>query len=87
MSTIAMIKNKSNEKRTKHLDVRFNMIRELVEKLVIVVRHLTSQEMTSDILTKALAPAPFLHLRKKILGLNVKLVETVKRFIAMSVRQ
>ena len=87
MSTIAMIKNKSNGKRTKHLGVRFNMIRELVENLVIVVRHLTSKEMTSDILTKALAPAPFIHLRKKILGLNVKIVRTVKRHVAMLLGQ
>ena len=81
LSTIAMIKNKSNGKRTKHLEVRFNMIRELVEKMVIVVKHLTSKDMTSDILTKSLAPAAFIHLRKKILGLHVKIVNAVRRIL------
>ena len=81
LSTIAMIKNKSNGKRTKHLEVRFNMIRELVEKMVIVVKHLTSKDMTSDILTKSLAPAAFIHLRKKILGLHVKIVNAVRKIL------
>ena len=32
------------------------------------MEHLPTKEMTSDILTKALAPTPFLYLRKKLLG-------------------
>jgi len=67
-STISMIKNKCNGKRTKHIDVRYNMIRELCAKMIIIMTYLASKEMTSDTLTKALAPAPFIHLRKKIMG-------------------
>jgi hypothetical protein len=67
-STISMIKNKCNGKRTKHIDVRYNMIRELCAKMIIIMTYLASKDMTSDTLTKALAPAPFIHLRKKIMG-------------------
>ena len=67
-STISMIKNKCNGKRTKHIDVRYNLIRELCEKMVISMNYLASGDMTSDTLTKSLAPGPFNHLRKKIMG-------------------
>jgi len=69
MSTIAMIKNKSNGKRTKHIEVRYNLIREQVQKLIIQMRHLPTKEMTSDMLSKPLAPGPFTYLRTKILGM------------------
>jgi len=74
-STIAMIKNKSNGKKTKHIEVRYNLIREQVEKLVIKMQHLSSKDMTSDMLTKPLAPGPFIHLRKKILGMLARLLK------------
>jgi len=67
-STISMIKNKCNGKRTKHIDVRYNLIRELCEQMVIAMTYLASGDMTSDTLTKSLSPAPFVHLRKKIMG-------------------
>lgn len=73
MSTIAMIKNKCNGKRTKHIEVRYNLIREQVQKLVIEMRHLPTKEMTSDMLSKALAPGPFIHLRNKILGMATRI--------------
>jgi len=52
-STISMIKNKCNGKRTKHIDVRYNLIRELCEKMVIAMNYLASGDMTSDTLTKS----------------------------------
>ena len=67
-STISMIKNKCNGKRTKHIDVIYNLIREICEKIVISMNYLASGDMTSDTLTKSLAPGPFNHLRKKIMG-------------------
>ena len=72
-STISMIKNKCNGKRTKHIDVRYNLIRELVSQMVIIMQHLASKDMPSDMLTKPLAPAPFVHLRKNILGVCERL--------------
>ena len=69
MSTIAMINNDSNGQKTKHIAIRFNLIREQVRGLAIQLQHLPTKEMTSDILTKALDPKPFAHLRRKLLGM------------------
>jgi len=76
-STIAMIKNRSNGKKTKHIEVRYNLIREQVEKMVIKMQHLSTKDMTSDMLTKPLAPGPFVHLRKKILGMFIRVIRRV----------
>ena len=48
MSTIAMINNDSNSNKTKHIEIRFNLIREQVLKLIIHLQHLATKEMTSD---------------------------------------
>jgi len=71
-STIAMIENQSNTQRTKHIDIRYNMIREQVIQQVIRMEHLATTEMTSDALTKALAPTSFLHLRPRLLGMLIR---------------
>jgi hypothetical protein len=69
MSTIHIINNDCNGQKTKHVDIRYNLVREQVQMNHIKMEHLPTKEMTSDILTKALAPTPFLYLRKKLLGM------------------
>ena len=69
MSTITMINNDCNGQKTKHIAIRLNLIREQVQNLIIQLEHLPTTEMTSDILTKALDPKPFAHLRAKLLGM------------------
>ena len=71
MSTISMIKNKSNGKRTKHVELRYTIIRDHVTNKLIAVEWMPTKEMTADILTKALSPEPFEHLRTKLLGMCV----------------
>ena len=71
MSTISMIKNKSNGKKTKHIEVRYNLIREQVDKKIIAIKWIETNNMTSDILTKPLPPAAFTHNRPSLLGMNV----------------
>ena len=71
MSTIVMIKNKPNGKRTKQVELRYTIIRDHVTNKIIAVEWMPTTEMTADILTKALAPAPFRHLRSKLLGMAI----------------
>ena len=59
MSTISMIKNKSNGKKTKHVEIRYNMIRDQVSIQVIATEWMPTKDMTSDMFTKALSSAPF----------------------------
>lgn len=51
---IAMAKNPVNHERTKHIDIRYNFVREKVEDKTIVVKYLETTEMLADILTKGL---------------------------------
>ena len=72
MSTIQIVNQPGlpgNNGRTKHIALRYNVIREQVERQIITLQHLAGIDMPSDLLTKALGPAPFLHLRPRILGM------------------
>jgi hypothetical protein len=73
-STIAMISNPGNGQKTKHIDVRYNFIREQVMRKAITMQHLGTKDMTSDALTKGLSKVPFLHLRPKLLGMSASKV-------------
>ncbi|PHT33983.1 hypothetical protein CQW23_25783 [Capsicum baccatum] len=53
-STIAMTKNPAFHRRTKHIDIRFHFIRELVEKEEIMMKFWNTNEQVADIFTKAL---------------------------------
>jgi hypothetical protein len=69
MSTIHIINNDCNSQKKKHIDIRYNLVREQVQKNQITMQHLGTKDMTSDILTKAVGPTTFFHLRKKLLGM------------------
>ena len=69
LSTISLIVNKGNGQRSKHIDLRYNFVREQVVEKVLAMIHLPGVDMTSDILTKPLGPTAFLHLRPKLLGM------------------
>mmetsp|Transcript_9724 Transcript_9724/g.9805 ORF Transcript_9724/g.9805 Transcript_9724/m.9805 type:complete len:420 (+) Transcript_9724:643-1902(+) len=67
-STIAMLNNDCHGSKTKHIDIRYNLIREQVQKGTIQLVYCPTEDMISDILTKPLAPKPFLRLKPKLLG-------------------
>eukprot|EP00607_Mallomonas_marina_P008932 CAMPEP_0182421592 /NCGR_PEP_ID=MMETSP1167-20130531/6995_1 /TAXON_ID=2988 /ORGANISM="Mallomonas Sp, Strain CCMP3275" /LENGTH=545 /DNA_ID=CAMNT_0024598843 /DNA_START=210 /DNA_END=1847 /DNA_ORIENTATION=+ len=67
-STIAMLNNDCHGAKTKHIDIRYNLIREQVQRGVIKLVYCPTEDMISDILTKPLAPKPYLRLKPKILG-------------------
>jgi len=69
LSTIAMINNPAHGKRTRHLEIRFNMIREHIQNGNVTMQYLSTDRMTSDILTKALAKLQFENIRPLILGM------------------
>lgn len=49
-----LIKNPTYYKRTKHIDTRYHYIREVVEKEIIVVKSLCTNDMIADVVTKGL---------------------------------
>ena len=68
-STIHLFNRQSNAHKTKHISLRYNFIREQIHNGHITIEYLPTENMTSDILTKALGPTSFLHLRTKLLGM------------------
>jgi hypothetical protein len=67
-STINIMYKKGNEARTKHIDLRFNIIREFIQQKKVTVKHLQTDYMIADTLTKPLSGPSFL--RHKIRLMN-----------------
>ena len=67
-STIKLISKPGNGNKTKHIDLRFNFIRDQVAQSTIQIEYLPTTEMISDILTKPLGTSSFVYLRSLLLG-------------------
>jgi hypothetical protein len=52
--SIALSKNPDSHRRTKHIDVRYHLLREHVEKGTVTVQYISTNEMPADVLTKGL---------------------------------
>ena len=71
-SAINLIKNPIHQSRTKHIDIKYHFIRDLVQKGEISVNYVCSKKQIPDIFTKVLPLDQFIHLRSK-LGMIAKL--------------
>ena len=60
-SAIYLAKNQVYHARTKHIDVRFHKIRELIVTGDIVLEKVHTSENAADMLTKAVTTAKFKH--------------------------
>ncbi len=67
-STISLIENDGNGSKTKHIDLRYQFIREQCRLGRIKMIHKGTENMTSDMLTKVNGTSTFLHLRPNLLG-------------------
>jgi hypothetical protein len=63
-SCIAMTKNSTHHNRSKHIDIRYHFIRDLIESKTIEILYVKTQEQIADIFTKPLPSTTFLGLRK-----------------------
>ena len=81
-STISLIQNSGNGSHTKHIALRYAFIREQVRLGFIKMEHLSTENMTSDMLTKVNGPAIYLHLRPKLLG-NKRFAAAVRKAAAV----
>lgn len=69
---IKLSKNPVMHRRTKHIDVRFHYIRELVNSEVIRLKFCGTKEQLADMMTKPLSLAAFEFIREEIGVRNVK---------------
>lgn len=56
---IAILKNPENNKRVKHIDIKYNFVCENIEKKIIEIKYLETVLQEADILTKGLMFASF----------------------------
>lgn len=61
---IALVKNPKNNRRVKHIDLKFNYIRENLESKVISIEYIDTKEQQADILTKGIYTIHFSQFSK-----------------------
>ena len=70
MSTIRLILHKRNSGRTKHIALRYSMIRECVKDNNITIEYLPTDRMIADTLTKPLGAILFQTHQERLLNLH-----------------
>jgi hypothetical protein len=70
-STISLVKNHVHHDRSKHIDVRFHLIREYKNSRQIAVEFIKTEEQLVDFLTKPLGREKFSELCSKIGPISV----------------
>lgn len=60
-STIKLARNKAHSNRTKHIDVRYHYVREVIQRGQLILKYCPTESMTADIMTKPLGK--ILHMR------------------------
>lgn len=68
-AAIHMAVNSSDTARTKHIDVHFHVLRELVTKRVISLKYISTEDNLADIFTKPLGDMKF-HKFRSMLGMG-----------------
>ena len=62
----SLANNPENHQRTKHIDIQYHYVRELVETGAIAIEYCPTRLMLADILTKPLSKTVFLGILRKI---------------------
>lgn len=68
-SAIKLMESNENSKRSKHIDIKYHFIKDLISKRVIIVKYVSTNENVADILTKALGKLKHNYFVQK-LGFN-----------------
>ena len=68
---IALAKNPVQHARTKHIDIRHHFVRQALQEKQIVLQYVPTEEMSADLLTKALPGPQFRKLRDKLNILDI----------------
>lgn len=63
---IQIANNPTDHKRTKHIDIKYHFTREQVQKGIITLRHISTEEQIADIFTKSLGATKFMKLRHEL---------------------
>ncbi|CAH0731214.1 unnamed protein product, partial [Brenthis ino] len=67
IGAISMSKSYENSKRTKHIDIRAHFLKDIVEKGIIAIEYINSNDNLADIMTKSLCKDKFLKFRDQFM--------------------
>ena len=65
-SAIVLMKDRSYHAQTKHIDIRYHFIRFIVQEGTINLIYCPTEDMTADILAKALSNSKAKHFAKSL---------------------
>jgi hypothetical protein len=65
-SAVALIKNPVLSGKSKHIEVKYHLVRECAEQRILEVREVRIEDQLGDILTKALGRLKFQEMRTRI---------------------
>ena len=68
VSAIKLEKNPVHHSRTKHFDMKYHFIQDLVQKNDVELKHINTKHQLEDIFTKTVAKDQFLTLRDKLVS-------------------
>jgi hypothetical protein len=63
---IKLSKNPVFQDKSKHIEIGYHFIRDKVQKGVVKLHHISTNEQISDILTKPLVKGKFVYFRNKL---------------------
>lgn len=66
VSAISMIKTFENSKRCKHIDIRYNFVKDLYCEKQLCIEYVLSENNIADVFTKALSKEKFLKFRENM---------------------
>ena len=67
-STIKLVENPVFHKRSKHVDIKYHFVRELVENNTLAIQYVPTSDNIADIFTKPLVFSVFTRLRSAFLS-------------------
>lgn len=70
LSAVSLVKTYQNSKRAKHIDIRAHFIKDLCQKGIIDVKHVSSNKNLADLFTKALCKEKFVQLRNEVMNIK-----------------
>ena len=80
-STIALAeRGKSNKGMTKHVKVRYFLVKQYIDEGEIEIRHTRTEDMWADLLTKPVMGSTFWRLLSKVTGQNIQQDEYGKQW-------
>jgi len=65
-SCIKLSKNLVFHEKSKHIDMRYHYVRDMVQKNVLGLQYVPTADQTADVLTKPLSLTKFVHFRDKL---------------------